>query len=414
MAHNKKKVLILSDDYLPASTRNHAKMLHELALKFVEEGHDVVVLTPGCEQQRRLLTFDEIEGVVIWRFRASDIRGGGKLWRVFHEILLPLRCFVAVKMNGAASKNKFDICINYSPSIFFAPIAWLYAKKGSFIYLILRDFFPQWLVDQGILHNSSITTKFFRLIEHLNYRISDIIGVQSPANQIVFRRMYNGAADVRTLMNWSDQGPLFPGALDQKKIVRAELKIGFKKVLFFYGGNIGLAQDCSNILRLAEKFISNPNVHFLLVGQGNQFDQVREAIAQKQLSNVTLLPSVPQELYRRYLSCADVGLFSLAMSHTAHNFPGKLLGYMAEEIPILGIVNSGNDVAEFINQSGSGFVSISSDEEQFFSNASLLAHNKKKRTLMGQNAARLLKESFSVEMAYQSIHSAYIEQEFKN
>ena len=40
----------------------------------------------------------------------------------------------------------------------------------------------------------------------------------------------------------------------------------------------------------------------------------------------------------------DIGLFSLAYNHTAHNFPGKLLGYMFESKPILGSVNPGNEV----------------------------------------------------------------------
>ena len=45
------RLLIISDDYLPSSTRVHAKMLHELALEFKAKGHDVVVLTPGTSDQ---------------------------------------------------------------------------------------------------------------------------------------------------------------------------------------------------------------------------------------------------------------------------------------------------------------------------------------------------------------------------
>ena len=52
----------------------------------------------------------------------------------------------------------------------------------------------------------------------------------------------------------------------------------------------------------------------------------------------------------------DVGIFSLHRSHTAHNFPGKLYGYMSMSKPILGIVNDGNDVKELINDNHAGLV----------------------------------------------------------
>lgn len=37
-------IAIIADDYLPHSTRVAAKMLHELAQRFKEMGHDIVVI----------------------------------------------------------------------------------------------------------------------------------------------------------------------------------------------------------------------------------------------------------------------------------------------------------------------------------------------------------------------------------
>ena len=61
--------LFLVDDYLPLSTKNHAKMMHELAIKFHSFNHKVVILTPGHFSKKILC--DSIDGVIVWRFGHS-------------------------------------------------------------------------------------------------------------------------------------------------------------------------------------------------------------------------------------------------------------------------------------------------------------------------------------------------------
>jgi len=97
------------------------------------------------------------------------------------------------------------------------------------------------------------------------------------------------------------------------------------------------------------------NVHFLLIGQGDEVSLVQQYIFEHALKNCTYLPSISQEEYKAVLKCVDIGLFSLARNHSIHNFPGKLLGYMANKLPILGSVNEGNDLKDVVSQAGAGF-----------------------------------------------------------
>ena len=41
------KICIIVDDYLPHSIKVAAKMMHELAVEFKLQGHDVMVVTPA-------------------------------------------------------------------------------------------------------------------------------------------------------------------------------------------------------------------------------------------------------------------------------------------------------------------------------------------------------------------------------
>ena len=406
MATLKLRVVFLVDDYLPYSTRSHAKMMHELAKLFVENGHDVVVLTPGDQSQSNLINLGLLDGVLVWRFRALNFRGRTKIWRAINEMVLPLRAYLALSLSEERLTQNFDLCVSHSPTIFFGPLARYFKKRGAFVYLILRDFFPQWAVDQGLLKKRSIITSFFKFVERLNYRYSDVIGVQSEANMKVFNSIYPRHANVQVLMNWSEQTQNVPiesglGALRQR------VPVAHDKVLFLYGGNIGHAQDMMNIVRLASDLATDERAHFILIGQGDEFDLVEMEIRHKSLDNLTLMPSVSQEEYKKYVVDADVGVFSLSEKHTAHNFPGKVFGYMAASLPILGSVNPGNDILEVIDNADAGLVSINGDFLQLLADAKFLINNPNARVSMGKNSLKLLKNSFSVNNAYNGIVSSY-------
>jgi glycosyltransferase involved in cell wall biosynthesis len=399
---------------LPSGTRAHAKMMHELASKFLSLKHKVVVLTPGTICQKAFLVTQTYEGIEVWRFRSINFRRKNKLFRAAGEMLMPFFALIALFISKKAKSVNFDLVVNYSPSIFFAPVARYFRSKKTFVFLVLRDFFPQWAVDQGLLAKHSPVTWFFRQVEKLNYRSSNVVAVQSSANLNIFKQIYSGQVDLKVLMNWSAQSPyVIKDDFDRYRL-RNELSIPNDKVILLYGGNIGHAQDMENIVRLAKRLCSCKKAHLFLIGQGDEYEMVHEAINKYQLENLTLMPSVSQDKYRKYIASADIGLFSLSKAHTTHNFPGKLLGYMVEGKPILGSVNLGNDLASIMLDSKSGLVSFNGDDDQFLADALSLIENEPLRKEMGLNAYALLKNTFSVDKAYQVICDSYLTSQSKS
>ena len=43
----------------------------------------------------------------------------------------------------------------------------VFEKKKTYIYLVLRDFFPQWIIDQGMVKEHSPIVKYFKAFEQL-------------------------------------------------------------------------------------------------------------------------------------------------------------------------------------------------------------------------------------------------------
>ena len=389
------RILLLVDDYLPHSTKIGAKMMHELAIELVKKNHRVAVATPDF----RLSTKYEsalIDGVEVHRFQCPNVKDESKLKRAINETFLSW--FAWKNLRPVLNKNSFDLIVYYSPSIFFGPLVSKLKKKwNAKSYLVLRDVFPQWVIDHGLIKEKSPIAAYFRKFEKLNYKAADRIGLQSPKNQEWFNSKFKLDHKTEVLFNWSNEESLN----NISNFFRKKYKLE-DKIVFFYGGNMGEAQDMMNLVRLAQNLKEEESVHFVFAGSGNEVDLIKIAISQNDLNNLTLLEPVSQEEYREMLSEFDIGLFSLHKDHTTHNFPGKLLGYMAQGLPILGSVNPGNDVINIIQDAGAGFVSVNGEDDILLRNAKQLI-SESFRCQKGTNSSALLKNKFSVDAAISSI-----------
>lgn len=392
------KLAFIIDDYLPHSTRVGAKMFHELACEFTAQGHSVTVITPDIAQSNTLIK-ESLDNVSIWRFKSGEIKDVGKVKRAINETLLSFHAWRAISKE--VTQESFDAVVYYSPSIFFGPLVKKIKQRCKCsAYLVLRDLFPQWAIDAGMIRSGSMIEKYFRYFEHISYKQADMIGLMSERNVEVFKAK-NAQYPLQVLRNWAS---LVPHSSKNRKSYREDLNLQ-GKVIYFYGGNIGHAQDMTNLMRLAKNMQSYENAHFLFVGQGDEVELINQLSQEWQLSNFSYLSSVDQEEFKQLLSEVDVGLFSLASHHTAHNFPGKLLGYMVESLPILGSVNQGNDLMPLVNESNAGFIHVNGDDAALLASAVALCTDSKRREEVGKSAYKLLSAEFSVQAAVTTILS---------
>jgi len=386
------RILLFVVYYFP-STASSAKLIYDLALEFKKMGHSVTVVAPD-DSISSSFTYNIESGIEVIRIRTYKIKGAARLLRGFNELILSTTIWRKAKKYFL--RNRFDLIAYYSPTIFFGPlIARLKKLYNCSAYLILRDIFPQWAVDVGILKAKGLFYKIIKLYEKKNYDASDCIGVQSAGDLKYFTdngldRIHN----LEVLYNWM--------ALDEKSVAKRSyrVKIGLNgKIVFFYGGNIGLAQDVDNLLRLAENLAKEPKAHILLVGDGSEVPRVKRVINQKGLTNITIHAPVPQEDYMTMLSEFDVGLISLDKNFRTHNFPGKMLGYMYHSKPILASINAGSDLKNVLDAHQAGLVCYNGEDDIFCEYAIRLVNDENFRKNLGRNARSLLESKFSVTTA---------------
>ena len=344
------KVAIITDSFPPLKNSG-AIQIRDLSIEFVRQGHEVVVLTPSSEIINPYL-LSEVEKVQVLILKAPKIKDIGYFRRAIGEYFMPFIMIRHLKRNSLIDNN-LDGIITYAPSIFLGPLANMLKKKNNCKnYLILRDIFPQWAIDVGLLSNYGLPYYFLKRVERYLYSTADIIGVQTPANLKYFNEnVVYRTGRIEVLQNWL--------AVNKSKtchIIIGKTKLKGRKI-FVYAGNMGVAQGLSVFIDLADSLSTQKSIGFLFVGRGNAVVSLRQAVKARGLDNILIYDEIePQEIHALYQQC-DVGIISLDKRHKTHNIPGKFLSYMQSGLPVLAAINSGNDLEHIINSNKVGCVS---------------------------------------------------------
>ncbi|MCU1286856.1 MAG: putative glycosyl transferase [Acidobacteriales bacterium] len=381
------RILIIVDCYYP-TTKSSAKLIHDLGVEFHRTGHDVTVLAPS-EAIRSDMEISTEEDLRIVRVRTGKIKGASNFFRALQEV--PLSGTMWRRSKQFLQQNPCDLIIYYSPSIFFGPLVKrLKQIWGCPSYLILRDIFPRWSVDAGVLRKG-IVHDYFRRRELQQYDVADVIAVQTPANFDYFNEeLAHKRYRLELLFNWTN--------LNEEDVPRSNYRkeLGLEeKVVFFFGGNIGVAQDMDNIVRLAASLQEHPRIFFLLVGEGSEVERLKLKVRDEEIKNFRILPAVGQKEYLAMLSEFDVGLMSLDRKLKTQNFPGKLLTYMYNSVAILASFNPENDLMKILIEAEAGLCTVNGDDEGLKANALKLAESAELRRRVGMNGRKLLEKEFS-------------------
>jgi glycosyltransferase involved in cell wall biosynthesis len=389
------RLLLIVDCYLP-SHKSSAKQIHDLGVEFRREGHNITVLTTTHEMAPSFEVSVE-DGLRVARVKTRQIKGASKPFRGLNEVCLS--AIVWRKAGRFLEDNPADLIIFYSPTIFWGSLVRrLKSLWHCPAYLILRDIFPEWAVNVGVLRRGLIY-RFFRRKEIEQYDTADVIAVQSQGDLNYFERNFaHRPYRLKVLYNWA--------AVQESGLPRTEYRrqLGLgNKIVFFYGGNLGVAQDVDNIVQLASSLAGHPQIHFLIVGEGSEVGRLRKSIAEENLHNIQLLPPVDQCRYISMVSEFDVGLISLDRRLTNHNIPGKVLGYLYWGLPILASINPGNNLFNLLERSQAGFCFANGENDKLRAAALQLASDSQLRARMGKNGPRLLETTFSVEAAARQI-----------
>jgi glycosyltransferase involved in cell wall biosynthesis len=342
------RIALIADTFPPLRTSG-AVQLRDLSRELIAQGHELTVMLPSAEIDQAW-QMEEIDGARVLRLKSPKTKDINYIRRTMSEFAMPF----SMRSNLCKSplaKEQWDGVVWYAPSIFHGPLVNSLKKaSGCKSYLIIRDIFPEWAVDMGLM-GRGLPYRFFDAVARYQYSVADVIGIQTPGNQGYFEHwLERPGRRLEILQNW-----LGMAAQARCSIRLSKTSLAGRKV-FVYAGNMGVAQGMDILLQLAENFKLRENVGFLFVGRGSEAQRLKDLAHARELSNVLFLDEIaPDEIPDLYAQC-HVGLIALDSRHRSHNIPGKFLTYMQSGLPVLAVINKGNDLADLIRNEQVGQV----------------------------------------------------------
>ena len=324
--------------------------MRDLTREFAAQGHEPVVLAPIEGPCPAWLEQEESDGVRVVRLRAPGTKDYGYVRRTLAELALPFAMLRGL-WASPLRETKWDGIIWYAPSIFFGPIIWWLKRRSNCpTYLILRDIFPEWAVDLGLLRKGPVYY-FFKLVATFQYRVADCIGVQTPSNLEYLSDWSKRSGNrLEVLQNWLAEAPNVGSTIS---ISGSELA---GRDILVYVGNMGVAQGTQVFIELAYQLKHREDLGFLFVGRGGDVPALIDQAREYQLDNTLFHSEIDTSEIPGLLAQCAVGLLALSPKHNSHNIPGKFLTYLQAGLPVLARVNHGTDLVSIIENEGVGRV----------------------------------------------------------
>lgn len=223
------------------------------------------------------------------------------------------------------TKNKYDIIFISSPPIFIMILGIIakYKFKAKLI-LDVRDLWPDSIIATGKVKYKFLLAPLY-LLEKITYASADKI-------------IYNSKGFEKRLNKYKDKTIYIPNGFTEKEIEERSYKK--QKTKYFtigYSGNIGLAQDMSPFLKLAENYKNNKKIRFIVYGFGEKLEIFKNEIKNKKLINIDIYPAKNRNKIIEKIGKFDMGFFSLEKNKVFETvIPGKILDYISLGIPIIG------------------------------------------------------------------------------
>ena len=374
-----KSITIISDSYFPDKT-SCAKLLKDLVDELIKKNINITILTTGSKNE-----LIKKKNINIIRNKIPFIYSNNFIVKFIGEIIMPY-IFIKNYLNNVNYSSDLIIC--YSPSIFFKPIIdKIKLLPNSKKLLLIRDIFPDWLLDAKILSKGSLKYKILKYFQINFYQSFDILCPQSKHDTKYIKKIITNKK-ILTIKNWIK--------IKENKLKNIKENKN-KKIIF--GGNVGVGQDIDFIIQLIKVL----NIHFkkfkfYLIGSGRGINKIKSFLMNNQIKNFYMYKKLSQKKYLNIINSFDLGVISLNKNIKFNNFPGKLLTYLDSNLPIFAFCSKNIELFEFIKKNKIGVSTDSTQEKIILKNLKNIFNNKifKKKNFYSKSQ-NILKQEFSVD-----------------
>lgn len=372
----------------------------DLLRKFRDKGHEVTIVSPTERKYGNKTKYIQERSVKILNVWTTNIQKTNLLEKGITTIFLELYYYKAIKKY--VNYKDVDLILYSTPPITFTNlIKRLKKASNAKTYLLLKDIFPQNAVDLNLLKYGGVLYNYFRKQEKVLYRISDFIGCMSPAN-LNYVLEKNPEIEKKKIEVNPNSIDVNGSSLGLATDLYIKYNIPRNKVIFIFGGNLGIPQGIDFLKANIAYCKSIKEAFFLIVGDGTEYNKLNHWIQIEGIPNALLIKELPKHEYDEIIKISHVGLIFLNPLFTIPNFPSRILSYMQNSLPVICATDLVTDIGNIAVNNNFGYKCLTSDYESFFDYVVKLL-DKDLRVQMGKNGFGFLLNEYSVENSYNKI-----------
>ncbi|MGA1465861.1 MAG: glycosyltransferase family 4 protein, partial [Balneolaceae bacterium] len=290
-----------------------------------------------------------------------------------------------------SDSKPYDIIFVSSPPIFVSITAAIISKiKGTKFVIEVRDLWPDSAVKDNLFAHKSWFMRFGRFIERWLYRTADkVIAVTQESAQVIEQKsgkkntavVYNGV-DTELFRSYSDSELTIP---DKKE--KGKFRVG-------YVGSLGLIHDLHTLIRAAKLCESDPEIEFMIVGDGVKRDEMLSYVDDLKPKNVTWVGMKSHREIPQYISTFDVAVNPINKSEAFKSIVTvKFYEYLACEVPVISLAEGAQQTIS--DNSRAGINCDIGDHTALAETIKELFKNPKKRNSLASNARPFVEKEYS-------------------
>jgi len=377
----------------------------ELARHWARTGHDVTVLTgfpnhptgvvpdDWRTRLRNLVYREEVEGIHVVRTWLLPLPN-----RKAHERMLNYGSFCVSAAWCGLDLPRPDVVIATSPQLLVGLSGWWIAfwKRAPFIFEV-RDLWPESLSAVGMGTENSLLHRVLRTIAKFLYRVAHRIVVVTPAfKEHLIHHWETPATKISIVENGVESSLFAPNPGDEALRDRFGLK---EKFVAAYIGTMGMAHGLDTLMEAASSLRqSDPDVCFLLVGEGADKERMQGIVRDRGLSNIHFFDQQPRETIPAFIGSSDVCLVLLRKTDLFKTvIPTKMLEFMSCGRPV--ILGVDGQARQIIEEARGGLVIEPENAEELAEAIKRLKRDETACRVFGQNARAYVVERYSREQS---------------
>jgi colanic acid biosynthesis glycosyl transferase WcaI len=350
--------LLYVSQYFPPEMGAPSARVSQFSRCWREAGHDARVLTgfpnhPGGQlypgyrgRWWRGFVREEHQGVPVYRTWLYPAANRGVVRRSLNYASF---C-ASASLAGTLLDFEPEVVIGTSPQLLCALAASFIARRRRARFVLeVRDLWPESLAAvKACAPDSALYRSLDRVAGRLYREAWKIVLVSDEFRRTLEARGLDPAR-LAVVKNGVDTEKFRP---DVAPAGRPEWD---GKFVVSYIGTLGMAHSVTTILQAAEILRSRRDVHFVVIGNGAERENLRRERQERGLENVTILDQQPWDAIPAFLARSDASIVHLARSPLFETvLPSKMFEIMAAGRPLL--LGVRGEAARLVSDAGAGLL----------------------------------------------------------